>query len=101
LYFSDQITLKTVVDEPKGGFSTEKVTSEKTVWADKRSVKRTEFYAAGANNRRADIAFGVNTDEYSEDQTVVEFKGVTYEVLRSYIPPDDPDHTELICSKRR
>jgi SPP1 family predicted phage head-tail adaptor len=93
LYFSDRITLRTVTSTLTNGIYTD-ANVDTVVWADKRSVKRQEFYSALAAGRSADIVFAVNADDY-KNQTVVVYGGLVYSVMRSY--QTSPDEIELTC----
>lgn len=77
-----------------GAYST--TYSDKEVWADRRSVKRQEFYSALAAGRSADVVFGVQADDYA-GQTEVTYDGQSYKVLRSY--QTGPDEVELTCTR--
>lgn len=92
-----EIILRDTVTAPDsvGGITT--TNTDKTVYADKLSVKRTEHYAAQAAGVRADIVFRVNADEYA-DQAFVVYNGVTYKVSRVYHP--GLGRVELTCTKR-
>jgi len=68
-----------------------------TVFADKKSVKRQEYYAANAAGSRADVTFVVNADDYA-DQMRVEHNGIRYEVKRAY--QIGLGRVELTCAKR-
>jgi SPP1 family predicted phage head-tail adaptor len=93
LYFSDRITLRAVTSTLTNGIYVD-ANTDTEVWADKRSVKRQEFYSALAAGRSADIVFGVHADDYS-NQSVVVYNNLIYKVLRSY--QTSPDEIELTC----
>lgn len=96
MYFSDLIKLRTVsTSYTSSPFGSDSVT-EKTVFADKHSVKRTEFFAAQSAKMRADIGFLVRKEDYS-NQTEVEYNSVVYDVIRTF---EDGDNIDLTCSKR-
>jgi SPP1 family predicted phage head-tail adaptor len=95
LYYSDRLTLRTVTKTLANGAYTT-THSDKEVWADRRSVKRQEFYSALAAGRSADIVFAVNADDY-KNQTVVVYGGLVYSVMRSY--QTSPDEVELTCTR--
>ena len=95
MYYSDRITLRAVSETLTGGAYTASNT-DTVVWADRRSVKRQEFYSALAAGRSADIVFAVNADDY-KNQTVVVYGGLVYSVMRSY--QTSPDEVELTCTR--
>lgn len=67
---------------------------ETKVYANKVSVKRSEFYQAQAAGFKAEKCFEVRTIEFNEDKhTHVKYNGVTYKILRSY--EKDSEITEL------
>ena len=95
MYYSDRLTLRTVTKTlANGAYAT--TYSDKEVWADRRSVKRQEFYSALAAGRSADVVFGVHADDYT-GQTEVIFGGKNYSVMRSY--QTTPDEVELTCTR--
>lgn len=68
--------------------------NEKKVYANKVSVKRSEFYQAQAAGFKAEKCFEVRTIEFNEDKhTHVKYNDVMYKVLRSY--EKDSEITEL------
>lgn len=100
MYFSDRIILRKVKNEIANGFSAEpKPETEKEVWADKRSVRRTEFYAADKVGRKVDAVFVVNAVDY-DGETEIEWNKKKYDVVREYQPPNNIDKIELTCARR-
>lgn len=84
MLFSDKIKLRTVTyTEQDFGEVTETDVTEVEVWADKRSVIRSEFYTAQTNGYDLVIAFEVHQDDYS-GQKEVEYGGKVYKVERMY-----------------
>ena len=67
---------------------------ETKVYANKISVKRTEFYQAQAAGFKPEKCFEVRTVEFNEDtHTHVKYNDVVYKILRSY--EKDSEITEL------
>ncbi|WP_195510119.1 phage head closure protein [Clostridium tyrobutyricum] len=64
----------------------------------KKSVGRTEFYNAAANNLKPEIVFEIHGYEYS-GETEVEFNGKRYTVIRTY--EVDFENLELTCEVKR
>ena len=92
-----EITLRgTSTSSSATGYATQTPT-DKTVFADKASIRRAEFYAADANGDNLDIAFIVHADEY-DGQTEVVYDGVNYKVVRSY--QRGLGRVELNCQRR-
>ena len=47
MFFSDKITLKTITNSTDAnGYPTTSISTSKEVWVNKKSVTRSEFYAA-------------------------------------------------------
>ena len=70
--------------------------TSRTVYAEKESVKRSEFYAANSSGARADIVFVINEDEYN-DEMLVKYNAVYYKVVRAYAKRG---RVELTCALR-
>lgn len=79
------------------------------VFADKQSVKRSEFYASmqtGVNavsvfkTRIEDFEYAnyTATDGVIYEPTRVLHEGRKYQIQRTYVDPKDPDQIELTCS---
>lgn len=85
---------KTITSDA-GGFSTETV-STKPVFAEAKSVRQSEFYAADANGKRADIVLIISADEWNA-ATEVEFDGAVYGIIRTY--QTGRGRVELTCSR--
>lgn len=67
---------------------------ETKVYANKISVKRTEFYQAQAAGFKPEKCFEVRTVEFNEDKhTHVKYNDIVYKILRSY--EKDSEITEL------
>lgn len=68
--------------------------TSRTVYAEKESVKRSEYYAANASGFRADIVFVINEDEYNNEM-LVKYESVYYKVVRAYTKRG---RVELTCA---
>ena len=93
----DEIVLVTVTESTHAGGSPTYTRTNTTVFADAKSAKRTEWYSANHEGIKADIAFEMHADEYS-DQTEVIFGAHTYRVIRSYAEKTY-GNVELICER--
>lgn len=71
--------------------------TSRTVYAEKQSVKRSEFYAANSSGARADIVFVVNADEYANEMTV-KYGATYYKVVRAW--QKGLGRVELTCALR-
>lgn len=101
-----EITLITVTPG-NGSLSSTPTRTYAPVYAEKRSVARSEFYSAMNAGTRVDIVFLVNPDEYTDQTEVNEggtlaggvlTGGTNYSVVRSYIPARGM--VELNCARR-
>lgn len=80
-----------------GSLSGPPVRTETTAYADVMSIGSAEFWRADASGKRMDIKFAINPDEYA-GQMEVRYGGVTYGVVRTYLPPRG--YQELYCARR-
>lgn len=97
MYFSDKITLKSVTHSTDADGYPTTTTTTKEVWANKKSVTRSEFYAANANGINATIAFEVNAEDYN-GQRLVTYNDKEYDVVRAYQKGEGV--FELTCSDK-
>ena len=70
--------------------------TKRTVFADKKSVRQSEFYQAAAQNIKLELMFDVRTVDY-QGETLLEHDGQRYKVVRTY--DKDGELTELVCSR--
>ena len=97
MYFSDIIKLRSIAHSTDSdGYPTQTPTSE-TTWANVKSAKRSEFYAANANGIDVSIVFEVHLEDFS-DQTEVEYNTKIYDVQRTY--KTGLGTVELTCSDK-
>lgn len=96
---NELITLKKLTSErDEDGYVTSyDEDSSNEIFAEVKSVTRTEFYNAMRAGVAAEIAFVVNIDEY-EAQNVVDYNGKRYYVVRTYAT--SISDIELICSDK-
>lgn len=66
----------------------------KTIFADKKSVKQSEFYQAHAQGLKPEIMFIIHPSEY-EGKQGIKYNGKQYKVIRTY--EKDSENLELIC----
>jgi len=76
-----------------------KDTGRKRIYCNKKSVRQSEFYQAGAQGKKPEIMLEVRTANY-HDEEFIEFRDVRYHIDRTYTPDKDPDKTELILSRQ-
>lgn len=94
--FNDQVQLISVTvtqDEYANEIETEVST---TVWADIKSVGRTEFYNALQNGLKPTVVITVKAFEYSGQKYLI-YEGKRYKIERTY--GTDREDIELTCSE--
>lgn len=98
MYFSDKITLRTesITYDDYGAPVTSYTGVD--VWANKKSVKRSEFYAANANGIDLTVTFEVHTEDYDGQKNIL-FDGKEYVVVRTY--QEGEGTVELVCSDKK
>lgn len=98
MYFSDSITLRSVTPQrDASGYPTAPTTVDTVVFANVKSVARSEFYAANANKIDAVISFEVHAEDWN-NQTQVIYNNLTYYIVRAY--QKGLGTVELTCSDK-
>lgn len=90
----DEITLRKKTEKSRVGGVPEYTNADTVVFADVKSVVRSEWYAANMAGIKADIVFVVNPDDFT-DQTEVVYGTKTYSIIRAY--QNGPRRVELTC----
>ena len=67
---------------------------EREVYADKQSIRQSEFYQAAATGLRPELMFVVTSIEYEGEQKL-KYNDKEYTIIRTY--DKDDELTELIC----
>lgn len=93
--WDEEVALLSVNVKDDDGYSTKSDNKQRTVYANKRSVTRSEFYSANQSRRKADIILEIHAFEY-EGEKYVEYNKKRYEVIRTYTV--SPELLELTCS---
>jgi len=70
--------------------------SKRTVFANKKSIRQSEFYQAHAQGIRPEVMFEVRVIDYA-DETRLEYDSKVYYIVRTYSKNDEI--VELICSR--
>lgn len=97
MYFSDKITLrKETVTLDEYGDSAYTYT-DTTVFADVKSVTRSEFYSASMAGIKIDIVFAVHAEDFN-NQTIVTYGSAQYNIVRTYKKGEGT--VELNCAVR-
>ena len=94
MLFKDVISLITVTTTENELGDTIEVSTERQVFADKQSVRQSEFYQAAATGLRPELMFVVRTIEYN-GETRLKYNGKEYSIIRTY--DKDGELTELVC----
>lgn len=94
MLFRDIIKLITVTTTENELGDTIEVSTERQVFADKQSVRQSEFYQAAATGLRPELMFVVRTIEYN-GETRLKYNGKIYDIIRTY--DKDGELTELVC----
>lgn len=97
MYFSEIINLIAhTVNQNAIGDSVESPTKQQ-IFADKQSIRQSEFYQAAVSGLRPEIMFVVRTSDYNQEPRI-EYpidSGKEYKIIRTY--DKDGEFTELIC----
>lgn len=64
------------------------------VFANKKSVRQTEFYQAQATGLKPELMFEVRSIEYQEEPKLA-FNGKEYNIIRAY---EKGELTEIVCT---
>lgn len=95
--WADEITLITEVKPEEktneNGFDNPVQEEAATVFCNKRSVGQNEYYKAQQAGKQLELKIEIHTADYA-GETLVEFEGKRYSVLKTYTPPDS-DIVEL------
>lgn len=83
MYFSDRITLRAVAATPDAYGQMIPSHTDTIVFANKKSVTRSEFYQANASGINIAIAFEVHVEDYN-NQTIILSDTAQYDVARAY-----------------
>ena len=73
-------------------------TVEREVFADKQSIRQSEFYQAAATGLRPELMFVVRTIDYNQESKLkwpATDEGKEYTIIRTY--DKDGELTELVC----
>ena len=87
----DEIILitETVPKEPtnENGFSNPLIETGNPVFCNRRSISQGEYYKAQQAGKKVEVKVEVHCIDYA-GETLVEFEGKRYSVLKTYEPPD-------------
>jgi len=93
--FKDVITLISTTDsENDMGDPIKILVRRENIFAEKKSIKQSEFYQAAAVGLKPEITFIIRTIEY-EQETLLEYNLKAFTIIRTYEKEDE--FTALIC----
>jgi SPP1 family predicted phage head-tail adaptor len=95
MLFRDVIELVSVTYTENDIGDSIEVVSNRQVFANKKSVRQTEFYQAAQTGLKPELMFEIRTTEY-QDEEKLSYNGKEYTIIRSY--DKNGEFTELICS---
>jgi SPP1 family predicted phage head-tail adaptor len=67
---------------------------KRQIFANKKSIRQSEFYQAAANGLKPELMFEIRYLDYQEEQKI-EYNNKSYNVIRSFTKNDEI--IELIC----
>jgi len=94
MLFKEVIKLISITTTENELGDTIEVSTERQVFADKQSIRQSEFYQAAATGLRPELMFVVRTIEYN-GETKLKYNGKEYSIIRTY--DKDGELTELVC----
>ena len=94
MLYRDVIKLISITTTENDMGDTIEVQDERQVFADKQSIRQSEFYQAAATGLRPELMFVVRTIEYN-GETRLKYNGKEYSIIRTY--DKDGELTELVC----
>lgn len=92
--FNSIINLISTIESENPIGDTISVESKRKVFAEKKSVRQSEFYQAAATGLKPEITFVTWKDEY-KGESELEYDSKTYRIIRTFIK--DEKEIELIC----
>ena len=94
MLFRDVISLITITTTENELGDTIEVSTERQVFADKQSIRQSEFYQAAATGLRPELMFVVRSIDYNGEPKL-KYNDKEYAVIRTY--DKDGELTELVC----
>ena len=94
MLFKEVIKLISTTTTENDMGDTIEVQDERQVFADKQSIRQTEFYQAAATGLRPELMFIVRSIDY-QDEKKLKHNDKVYTIIRTY--DRDGELTELIC----
>jgi SPP1 family predicted phage head-tail adaptor len=92
--FKDVVTLITVTNSTNDIGNTIETSTTRQVFANKKSIRQSEFYQAQATGLKPEIAFEIRSLDYN-NESKLSYNNKTYIIIRTY--QKNEDFMELIC----
>ncbi len=96
--WNDEITLIKTPTVKVDGFAEPGEPERLPVYANKKSVARSEFYSAKAAGARIDVIYEVHAEDFDEHTEIEDAAGAKFDVIRSF--QTSQDIVELTCARR-
>jgi SPP1 family predicted phage head-tail adaptor len=97
MLFRDVVDLVAITEgKDADGFPTDVETVRNNIFANKKSVRSSEFYQASQQGIRLSLMFEIRSIEY-QDEKELRFEGKDFEIIRTY---DRGEITELVCQSK-
>lgn len=96
MLFSDVINLVKISNSKNEYFDIVQTETKRQVYANKKSIKMSEFYQAQVVGMKPELIFEIWANEYEGDE-YIEFDGTKYKIIRTYMK--NVDILELVVSK--
>lgn len=96
MLFSDVINLVKISNSKNEYFDIVQTETKRQVYANKKSIKMSEFYQAQVVGMKPELIFEIWANEY-EGEEYIEFDGIKYKIIRTYMK--SVDILELVVSK--
>lgn len=94
--WSSELQLLSIVEGTNNnGYPVEEEVFSENIFANKKSVRSSEFYQAASIGKAVQAMFEVYTADYIETAKYVIFEEKKYEIVRVY---DNGEKTEIICT---
>jgi SPP1 family predicted phage head-tail adaptor len=83
MFFSDKITLRSYTITKDDYGDPVETPVDVNVWANRKSVKRSEFYAANTSGINASVVFEIHVEDYNNQSCILDGTK-EYNVIRTY-----------------
>lgn len=96
MLFSDVINLVKITNSKNEYFDIVQTETKRQVYANKKSIKMSEFYQAQVVGMKPELVFEIWVSEYDGEE-YIEFDGVKYKIIRTYLK--SIDILEIVVSR--